>query len=104
MKINTLIETIKNILKDKFPSLKGIYFFGSRARNNSVDGSDYDLAIIFDEEVNWKFKDEIVKCIYSFMIENDIILDLHIYSEKDFYTLNTPFKVKIKQEGIYFGV
>ena len=103
MEINTLIDAIKNILKDKFPSLKGIYFFGSRSKSTAVEGSDYDLAIIFDEKVDWRFRDEIIKSIYNFMVENDIVLDLHIYSEKDFYTLNTPFKVKIKQEGVYFG-
>ena len=59
----------------------GIYFFESRAKNTFNEDSDYDIAIILKEEVDWRVKDKVRGVIYYIMLEYDIIIDSHIYNK-----------------------
>ena len=44
--IDKIIEELKAELKSKYPDFKGIYLFGSHARGDFNEDSDYDLIII----------------------------------------------------------
>ncbi|MCP4148454.1 MAG: nucleotidyltransferase domain-containing protein [bacterium] len=37
-----------------------VILFGSRARDNAADYSDYDFLIILEKNVHWKLEDEIL--------------------------------------------
>lgn len=61
------IENIKNIF-EKYPSVKLVYFFGSKATGTSGPLSDYDFAIYLDEkdaekmfEIKFKLNDELCR-------------------------------------------
>ena len=41
-----IIDELKAELKSKYPDFRGIYLFGSRARGDFQNDSDYDLAFI----------------------------------------------------------
>jgi len=99
-----IINSIKELLKSEYPSFKGIYFFGSRNQNKYDKHSDYDIALVFNEEITWRFKDEIRGMIYVIMLQADIVIDSHIYSIKEMAEPITPFRNAIKSEGTYYRV
>lgn len=51
-KFKYIIDEISGELKKKFSNFLGFYIFGSQARGNSNDESDYDIAIVFDQEID----------------------------------------------------
>ena len=99
-----IINSIKKLLKSKYPSFKGLYFFGSRNKDKYDEYSDYDIALVFNEEITWKFKDEVRGLIYDIMLQADIVIDTHIYSIKEMAEPITPFRNAIKSEGTYYGI
>lgn len=102
-KDNILLAEISNQLKKSGFDLVGIYFFGSRAKNTFNEDSDYDIAIILKEEVDWRVKDKVRGVIYDIMLEHDIIIDSHIYTEKEIEMSETPIRESIKLNGIYYA-
>ncbi len=99
-----IIEEISRILKNNHKDFRGIYFYGSRVREDAGIRSDYDIAIVFDRDINWKFENEILDTLYNFIIDNDIIIDCKIYSAKEISNPMTPLRQNIKNEGILYGV
>jgi len=103
-KSEIIITKIRELLKREVPTFKGLYFFGSRTKSEQTKDSDYDIAVLLDENITWKRKDEIRNLVYDIMLNDDIIIDIHVYSTKDFAEPSTPFRNSIKSEGIYYGV
>ena len=103
-KSENIINSIKELLKSKYPSFKGLYFFGSRNKDKYGKHSDYDIALVFNKEITWKFKVEVRGQIYDTMLQADIVIDTHIYSIKEMAEPITPFRNAIKSEGTYYGV
>lgn len=61
------LEKIKNIF-EKYPSIKLVYFFGSKATETSGPLSDYDFAVYLEEkdaekmfEIKFKLNDEVCR-------------------------------------------
>lgn len=103
MDTKTLIEEVRNSLKESGVDLKGIYLFGSRSKDKQHRDSDYDLAIILKSAVSQSIKDSIRSVIYDIMLKYDVVIDSHIYSEKDIVNPQTPFREIIKNEGIFYA-
>jgi predicted nucleotidyltransferase len=103
MDTKTLIEEVRNSLKESGVDLKGIYLFGSRSKDKQHRDSDYDLAIILKSAVSQSIKDSIRSVIYDIMLKYDVVIDSHIYSEKDILNPQTPFREIIKSEGIFYA-
>jgi predicted nucleotidyltransferase len=102
-KTQLLIEEVRNSLRESDIALAGMYLFGSRAKDIQQHGSDYDIAIILKSTVNQVIKDAIRSIIYDIMLKHDVVIDSHIYSEKDIVNPKTPFRGVIKNEGIYYA-
>ena len=102
-KVNIIISEIRDELKSIYPDFRGIYLFGSHARGEANDDSDIDLAILFDREIDWRFKDKIRSLVsvketkYESLIDSIIINTYDIINPKEllFYELNT--------KGILYG-
>jgi len=80
--------------------LKRIIFFGSRARGDAAEDSDYDFIIIVDqalpelEEAVDDFADEM-------FLEQDALLTTFVLSEKKWDDMEyEPFIMNAKKEGI----
>lgn len=97
-----LAEISTNIKKGGF-DLEGLYLFGSRAKNTFNKDSDYDVAIILNQKVDWKLKDKVREVIYDIMFEKDILIDSHIYSKEDIELSITPLRESIKSTGIFYA-
>ncbi len=103
-KFKELVNELSKVLKEKYPDFKGIYFYGSRARGNSNEESDYDVVYVFDREVDWRFEYEVKDIIYDYELKYELFLDNRIYNYKDIQDPSTPFRINVKREGIFYGV
>jgi len=98
-----IIEKVsKSLVKAGVP-LKGLYFFGSRAKELQTKESDYDIAVIIKLPVSRKIKDEVRSVVYEIMLEHDVVIDTHIYSESEIDKPATPFREAIRKEGVYYA-
>ena len=102
-KDNKLVSEIYTRIKKGGFDLDGLYLFGSRAKNTFNKDSDYDVAIILNEKVDWKLKDKVREVIYDIMLEKDIVIDSHIYSKEDIDLSITPLRESIKSTGIFYA-
>lgn len=96
-----LAEISKQLKKGGF-DLAGLYLFGSRVKNTFNEYSDYDIAIILNENIDWRLKDKLQAIIYDIMLEHDIIIDSHIYTKNEIESPITPLRESIKLDGIYY--
>jgi uncharacterized protein len=100
---NILLIEIADKLKANGFNLHGLYLFGSRAKTSSREDSDYDVAIILNEKVDWKLKDKVREVIYDMMLERDIVIDSHIYTKEEIELSVTPLRESIKSTGIFYA-
>ena len=50
MEDNQIIEKIQTLAKSVLPSSSSLWLYGSRARGDAHEGSDWDLLILLDKE------------------------------------------------------
>lgn len=102
-KDNKLLSEISDQLIKFGFNIIGLYLFGSRAKNTFNEDSDYDIAIILNEKIDWKVKDKVREVIYDIMLESDIVIDSHIYSKEEIDLSITPLRESIKSTGIFYA-
>ena len=80
-----------------------IYLYGSRARGQGREDSDWDLLILVDKpEITPQLEYEITSPLYELEFEVGEVISPMIYTEKEWfnkYTV-TPFFSNVMQEGI----
>ena len=103
MKTETLIQEINKLVKSHFSDLLGTYFYGSRARKDFSEDSDYDLLLSFDHKLNWKQKNLIYNLIAEIEMKERIVIDVKAYWKKDLFEVWTPFREKVIKEGIFYA-
>lgn len=101
---NELIVKLKADLSQRFPDFSGLYLFGSRARGDYNNESDYDVALIFNNNIDWKFKDVIFDLINDYVLKYNIFIDTQFFNKTDFENTNSPLKYHILKEGIFYGI
>jgi len=101
--IENIINEIKEELKQKYSDFRGLYLFGSRARGDFNENSDYDIALIFEREINWSFKKNIQCLMYDFMLKYDIVIDNPIFQYNQLLQPDSFLAEKIYSEGIFYG-
>ena len=102
-KTNKIIKVLLEEIKQKYPDFLGVYLFGSRARSDFHEDSDYDLAIIFSRQIDSQLKREISSIIALIMVEYDVIIDNPVLNYKDLIEPITPLRENIKKEGIFYA-
>ena len=102
--INALITELNNDLKNKYPDFKGTYFHGPRLNGKPAEDSDYDFVFIFDRNIDWKFRQEVLEIIYDFELKYEILIDARIYRADEIIKPTSLFKETVKQHGKYYGV
>lgn len=101
--VEDIIRELNSVLSDKYSDFKGIYFFGSRRKNNFKTDSDYDMVFSFDREIDWKLRKEIIKVVYDIELKYDIFIDAKVYNIKDILEPVTPFRQAVLNEGIFYA-
>ena len=96
-----LAEEYANLLRKKLGSqLKQVFLFGSQARGDSWEGSDYDILVIVDKRTP-DIREETLDVSVEMMNRYDKLFAVLLYSEKEWQRAQDfPLAWNIKHEGI----
>lgn len=94
------LNGLENELTDKYPFIKTIVLYGSKARGDFVEESDLDLLFVADNNIPWSIKAEMSDIIYNHELANDIAVSAIFVSEFEFKNKLSLFLMKVRKEGI----
>ena len=89
MKKNDLLKKIKEAVLEIEPNAE-ILFYGSRARGDAVEQSDWDFLILLDGKVDGRRKDKIRHHLYELEWELEVVISAIIRNKRQWN--NIPFK------------
>jgi len=99
---NSIRKQIKHVISETDASAK-VILFGSRARGNATDDSDWDILILLNKPTV-SIKDEQIfrHKLYDLELKIGIPISTFVYSLQDWGSklLNTPLQQNIQREGI----
>lgn len=100
--LSAIIEVLRkgliNIYGDR---LKGLRLFGSYARNEAVQGSDIDIALVLDN-----FDDPCAEIertgelVSNICLENNVVISMLPVREREWLARQSPLMINIRREGI----
>ena len=100
MKEKKILQRIKSEIIKQYPSAK-IILYGSRARGDSKEYSDWDILILIDKYLTEKQKLEIKYKLYDLELDIDEVVCSIIHSKQEWENLQiTPFYKNVQREGI----
>jgi predicted nucleotidyltransferase len=100
MNTTTFLNRIKETIKH-FDSDADVMLYGSRARGDYKNNSDWDFLIILNQNVNEKLKDEIRNELFEMELESNQVISSIIHSKQNWNNLSiTPLYKNIYKEGI----
>ena len=97
-----IISKIVEIANTKYPDSE-IYLYGSQARGDSNNLSDWDLLILLNlKNISFAFETELMDEFYELELEIGEIISPLVYSKKDWNKNHslTPLYENIQREGI----
>ena len=100
----TILRDLKEYLQKNYKdSVKEIILFGSQVYGNSNDNSDYDILIVLDNDYTAHDENKIYELCYDIELKYNIIIDVHLISERELNTLRgrQPIFTKAIQTGLY---
>ena len=79
-----------------------VILFGSCARNKIRNESDIDIFVILDRKIDIRMKETIYDIAYEIDLEHDVVLDVSVYSKKEWDKLKgiLPLIINVEKEGI----
>jgi predicted nucleotidyltransferase len=99
-----ILSDLKNHLITNFGnSIKDVILFGSQARGDSKEYSDFDVLILLDKEYSGKDENRILDLCYDIDLKYNILIDAHILSIKELNTIRgrQPVFVNAIKSGIH---
>lgn len=80
----------------------GVILFGSRARKEAREESDWDILVLTDEQVDEKFKRKVRDRLFYEGLEKEICISSLIFNKNDWNGKfnRYPLFLEIKKEGI----
>jgi predicted nucleotidyltransferase len=96
-----LSEEYASIVRAKIgPHVKRIILFGSQARGDATEKSDYDLVVILDQKTS-AFREAVIDAGVEMLNHYDQLFAALIYDEQEWdKTRRFPLGWHIEQEGI----
>jgi len=77
----SILTDLKNHLRKNFgSSIKEVILFGSQARGDAEEFSDYDILIVLDKAYSFKDKNQLLELCYDIGLQHDIVIDAHFLS------------------------
>ena len=80
-----------------------LILYGSRARGDAEEHSDYDILVVIDGAVDMPLKERILANVYPLLLETGRMLTLIIYSKQQWdppLYRATPLHKNIDREGL----
>jgi len=97
-----LLQRCKRAIRRVVPDAD-VILYGSRARGDAHDYSDYDILIIVNGPVDMKLKEKILDYVYPLELETGEVLTLITYSKQNWDSplyRAMPFHKNIDHEGV----
>ena len=101
---NKILSDLKrHLLKNYNKPVKDIILFGSQARGDSGEYSDYDILIILDNDYSGKDENKILDLCFDIDLKYNILLDVHLISKNELTSVRgrQPVFVNALNSGIY---
>ncbi len=97
-----ILKEIRKSLKAQLPEDARAYLFGSRARGDFHDGSDWDILILLNQaKVKLADKDKIEDSLYDIAIREDQVISPIFYTKKEWeWRKATPFYTNVMHDRI----
>ncbi|MEI8371732.1 MAG: nucleotidyltransferase domain-containing protein [Planctomycetota bacterium] len=95
-----LREMLQSVLGDDFVRL---YHYGSRVEGGADADSDYDVLCVTKRQLGCQRRDEILYRQLDIQMDQDVLFDLHFYSEEQLRTPPlsfTPYVQHVTADGI----
>lgn len=97
-----LLQQCKKAIRTVVPDAD-VILYGSRARGDAKDDSDYDLLVLVDHPVDMTLKEQLVSCIYPLELASGAVLTLITHSrdrwDSRLYRA-MPFHENVDREGV----
>jgi len=76
-----IIGDITRMLKAGFGDrIRDVLLYGSQARGDDGEGSDYDILVVVNGPVDWRTEDAITDTCYAADLQYDIVTDVKVVS------------------------
>lgn len=99
-KDRSIAEAVKSAVREFDPSAE-VVLFGSRARGDARQDSDYDFLVLLNVPLDFHLKSRILDRLYSVELDFDCVLGI-LMKETDSWKMleNAPIFSEVKQDGI----
>ena len=80
-----------------------VVLYGSRARGDAREYSDYDILVLVSEPVNMALKDRILSNVYPMQLETGAMLTLVTYNRQQWDSppyRAMPFRHNVERDGV----
>jgi predicted nucleotidyltransferase len=80
-----------------------VILYGSRARGDAHEGSDYDILVLVDQPISIALKDQILSSIYPLELETEAMLTLVTYNRRQWESFpyrEMPLYKNIERDGV----
>lgn len=97
-----LLNQCKQIVLEILPDAE-IILYGSRARGDSSEDSDFDLLILVNEPVHWKTERLLGDRLYNLELETGKLLSLQLITREKWNSpmfQAMPFRRNVEREGV----
>jgi len=101
---NIILADLKNHLQFNYGnSIKDIVLFGSQARGDSKEYSDYDILIVLNSDYSKSDENQILDLCYDIDLKYNILLDVHLISKNELNSIRgkQPIFINALKSGIY---
>ncbi len=95
-----VIKELTSELSNEFRDFKGVYFYGSRARQTESEESDYDIVAVFDF-VDRSKRMKIWGIVGEIEYKFDVFLDLHPMTREEL-EFNPYYYEQVVKNGIFY--
>jgi predicted nucleotidyltransferase len=109
MRSHEVIQKINKCFYDSFDDYKGLYFYGSRLKNDFKPDSDYDMVLLYDK-LDYEKELRIAGLISQIEYENSIFIDYKTFTiagdksiENIRNKINPVFISEAIDHGIFYG-
>ncbi|PSR03909.1 MAG: hypothetical protein BRD50_04950 [Bacteroidetes bacterium SW_11_45_7] len=102
--LQKILSDLKNYLLNNYgDSIQDVILFGSQAKGQAVDYSDYDVLIVLEGDYTSRDENQILDLCYDIDLKYDILLDVHLLSTKELDSIRgrQPIYQDAIQSGIY---
>ncbi|MDD5349087.1 MAG: nucleotidyltransferase domain-containing protein [Chthoniobacteraceae bacterium] len=81
--------------------LSRVVLFGSRARRDHREDSDYDILVVLKGPLSYrKERPELSDLVYPICWEHDVVIYGLAVSEEDYHKQNLPLMINVREEGV----